>query len=292
MKKMISVFVIVSVLLIVAIPAAGFAGASQAGGQLVIYTSVPTTQLNMMVDMFNERYPDVMVDVYSANNKDLVARVQAEEGAPQGDILMGASLSAFQTVANQLAAYETPNTQAIHDAYLVEGMECTPVQLNVSAILVNPAAAAKLGATVDGWASLKDANLSGHILYADPAASSPDAQQAAVVNYMASSLDIPSKSAPSFVLNAVDAGQFAVGIISEDKAIARKMADPQLDINNPQVEKEVWLFLGNIISQKHFEETLAKEKPAAYVIHAAYLLHATMADVASVGAKLKIFCSL
>jgi len=61
-------------------------------------------------------------------------------------------------------------------------------------------------------------------------------------------------------------------------------------INNPQVEKEVWLFLGNIISQEHFEKELAKNKPAPNVIQAAYLLHATMADAASVGAKLKVFC--
>lgn len=61
-------------------------------------------------------------------------------------------------------------------------------------------------------------------------------------------------------------------------------------INNPQVEKEVWLFLGNIISQEYFERELAKTKPTPNVIQAAYLLHATMADAASVGAKLKVFC--
>lgn len=61
-------------------------------------------------------------------------------------------------------------------------------------------------------------------------------------------------------------------------------------INNPQVEKEVWLFLGNIMSLEHFENELSKNRPAPNVIQAAYLLHATMADSASVGAKLKVFC--
>ncbi len=61
-------------------------------------------------------------------------------------------------------------------------------------------------------------------------------------------------------------------------------------INNPQVEKEVWLFLGNIMSQEHFEKELSKNKPMPNVIQAAYLLHATMSDAASVGAKLKVFC--
>lgn len=61
-------------------------------------------------------------------------------------------------------------------------------------------------------------------------------------------------------------------------------------INNPMVEKEVWIFLGNILSKKYFESELAKNNPIPNAIQAAYLLNATMSDVASVGAKLKIFC--
>ena len=61
-------------------------------------------------------------------------------------------------------------------------------------------------------------------------------------------------------------------------------------INNPITDKEVWLFLGNILSKKYFEEELGKVKPKSYVIQAAYLLHATMSSVASVGAKFRIIC--
>lgn len=63
-------------------------------------------------------------------------------------------------------------------------------------------------------------------------------------------------------------------------------------INNPMVDKEVWLFTGNLISKEHFETELGKASPPAHIVQAAYLLHATMSDVASVGAKLKIFCAL
>ena len=61
-------------------------------------------------------------------------------------------------------------------------------------------------------------------------------------------------------------------------------------INNPLVEKEVWLFLGNVMSKVYFEKELAKNNPLPHVVQGAYLLHATMSDVASVGAKLRIFC--
>ncbi len=61
-------------------------------------------------------------------------------------------------------------------------------------------------------------------------------------------------------------------------------------INNPMVDKDVWLFLGNFLSKNYFETELAKNNPKPHVIQAAYLLHATMTDVASVGGKLRIFC--
>ncbi|HDZ17453.1 hypothetical protein LCGC14_0496890 [marine sediment metagenome] len=62
-------------------------------------------------------------------------------------------------------------------------------------------------------------------------------------------------------------------------------------INDPITTKEVWLFLGNILSRKYFEVQLGKENPNSFVITAAYLLHGTMSSVASVGAKFRIICN-
>jgi superfamily II DNA or RNA helicase len=64
----------------------------------------------------------------------------------------------------------------------------------------------------------------------------------------------------------------------------------QMTINNPLVEKEVWLFLGQVLSKRVFEEKISQTTPPAEALQAAYLLHATMSDVAAVGAKLKVFC--
>lgn len=62
-------------------------------------------------------------------------------------------------------------------------------------------------------------------------------------------------------------------------------------INNPMAEKEVWIMLGNILSKSDLEKRLEKRKPAAFAIHAAYLLNATAADVSTVGAKFRIVCA-
>jgi hypothetical protein len=64
----------------------------------------------------------------------------------------------------------------------------------------------------------------------------------------------------------------------------------QETVNNPMVQKEVWLSLGQILSRKAFEEKLGKKTPPAEALQAAYLLHATMTDVAAVGGRLRIIC--
>ena len=230
MKKNLFVSLLALALLITLIPATGLAGAQAPGGKLVLYTSVPTTQLNMMVDMFNRQYPGIAVDVCWAQNTDLVSRILNEGGAGQGDVYLGGGPEDFLAVENRLAAYETPNAASLHTEYLSEQARFTPVQLHVSAMIVNPAAAEALGADVKGWESLKDKALSGRVLYMDPAKSSPGAQQAAFIGTVAESAGIKAPSAPSFVLNAVSAGQFAVGITSENKAIEYKLANLGLEI--------------------------------------------------------------
>lgn len=64
----------------------------------------------------------------------------------------------------------------------------------------------------------------------------------------------------------------------------------QETINNPLVEKEVWLLLGQILSRKAFEKKLGKKTPPTEALQAAYLLHATMTEIAKVGARLRIIC--
>jgi len=230
MKKNLAALVALSILLTALIPSLALAAAAPASGRLMLYTSLPAMQLNMMVDMFNDQYPGVTVDVFSASSEDVMARARAEAGAPQGDLVLGGGLSAFQSAEDLLSAYATPNAKTFHEQYRNESAAFTPIQLHVSALIVNNVLARELGVKVVGWESLKDARLTGRLVYMDPSATSPDAQQAAFVNSFAKSVNVSSPSAPSFVLNAVTAGQYAVGIISEEKAIERKQSGADLGV--------------------------------------------------------------
>lgn len=231
MKRNLLVTLLVAAMLFTVMPVSGLAGASSPRGNLVVCTSVPTTQLNMLVDMFNSQYPGIAVDVCWSQNNDLVDLIQA--GSSAGDVFLGGSLDAFRSIEHRLIAYNSPDASALHSQYTAD-RAFIPVQLHVSAMIVNPDAALRFGAEVKGWESLSDESLSGRVAYMDPDKASPDTQQADFIRAVAQSAKIAAPSAPSFVLNAVSAGQFAAGITSEDKAIEYKKANAALEIVYPQ----------------------------------------------------------
>jgi hypothetical protein len=67
--------------------------------------------------------------------------------------------------------------------------------------------------------------------------------------------------------------------------------DIQTIIRDPYAELEVWLFLGRMLKKCEFEKQLTKAQPAPEAQQAAFLLFSTMNDVASVGGRLKVYCS-
>jgi hypothetical protein len=62
-------------------------------------------------------------------------------------------------------------------------------------------------------------------------------------------------------------------------------------IRDPYGDLQVWLFLGRMLSESNFKAQLTKTTPAAEAQQAAFLLFSTMNDVASVGGRLKVYCS-
>ena len=230
MKKSLSILLLLSILVMGMVPAMASAASKPATGKLIVYTSVPTAQLDLMTSMFNAKYPGISVDVFSADSAEVKNRAQAEAGAPQGDLLLGGGLEDYRQVEDLLSAYEVPHAKEFHQDFMAQSAIFTPIQLHVSAIVINNELAKELGVAVDSWGSLKNDKLTGRVLYMNPAASSPDMQQSAFVNDFVGSVEGASVGAPSFVLNAVTAGQYLVGIINEEKAIERRLQGADLSI--------------------------------------------------------------
>lgn len=70
-------------------------------GNLVIYTARDQTIVDKVVDMFNEKYPDVQVDVLTMGAQQVLERVRGEKANPQADFWWGGTQSAFMTAANE-----------------------------------------------------------------------------------------------------------------------------------------------------------------------------------------------
>ena len=227
MKKLTIVALVLAVLMMAAVPTLSSAERS---GRLALYTSVPTNQLNMITAMFTAKYPGVKVDVISAGSAELTDRLLSAKGHADGGVILGGGLDVYEALAGSLSAYETPNASAFQASFKAGSAAYTPVQIHVSAFVVNTALAGKLGVSVDGWASLLDEKLSGLVLFTDPSASTADAQQAAFISSVADKLALAKPSAPSFVLNSVTAGQSLVGIINEEKALERVSRNPGLSL--------------------------------------------------------------
>lgn len=227
MKKVTIAALVLAILMMVAAPSLSIAENS---GKLVLYTSVPTTQLNMITALFSAKYPGINIDIISAQSEELMGRILDGNDIAKGGVILGGGLEAYEAIAGRLSAYESPNASAFLKNFRARSAAYTPFQVQVSAFVVNNALARELGVSVVGWASLLDAKLSGLIAYSDPAVSSADSEQAAFVGSLADKLALAAPSAPSFVLNSVTAGQSLVGIISEEKAIQRVSRSSDLSL--------------------------------------------------------------
>lgn len=62
-------------------------------------------------------------------------------------------------------------------------------------------------------------------------------------------------------------------------------------LRNPQLSKEIWLVLGNMVSARGLYEELRKDTPRPESLQLNHLLQTTIAAAASVGAKTRIFCA-
>ncbi|MFO1444358.1 extracellular solute-binding protein [Bacillus sp. Bva_UNVM-123] len=68
-------------------------------GKLVIYTARDQTVVDEVIGMFNEKYPDIQVDVLTMGAQQVLERIRGEKSNPQADFWWGGTQSAFMTGA-------------------------------------------------------------------------------------------------------------------------------------------------------------------------------------------------
>src|SRR4051794_11098317 len=120
MLKKRSIFLLLLAALLIFAAACGKDGASKGGsGKLVIYTARDQSVVDQVVGMFNEKYPDVEVEVLTMGAQQILERVRGEKANPQADFWWGGTQSALMVAANEdlLASFKPSFDKAIDANY-------------------------------------------------------------------------------------------------------------------------------------------------------------------------------
>lgn len=235
MKKLLSLSL--AIMLMLSMVTVGALAQTAPSGNLILYTSASTTEYELIVSLFNAKYPDITVETVSAGTGELTSRIVAEASNTQADVMMGGGASSFTPISEYLESYTSPNMTDVYEAFRPQTDKWTPCYINVNSIIVNNALIKELGVTVDGWESLANPALKGKIAFADPSASSSALEQ--LINILASmsttdspdggwdfvktfllNLDGKLSSSSSACYKGVVEGEYAVGLTNEDKAIS------------------------------------------------------------------------
>lgn len=176
MKRALTVFCMLLVALTVFAQGTNeVASSDEPSGKLVVYTTAAQAEQDTIIwNGFCQKYPKISVEVVTGGSGVLVSRVAAEKENPQADIVAGLNYpQAFGEDGELWYSYVVPTNDTLPEAM----QDDTNGKLHYSCtqfvcLIVNKDECAKLGVEVKSYADLLNPALKGHIISADPAASS------------------------------------------------------------------------------------------------------------------------
>lgn len=235
MKKFLSILMAAAMMLAL-IPMASTAEEPDTN-KLVLYTSAGASEYELIVNLFNEKYPDIEVEIVSGGTGEMASRINAEKAAPYGDVMMGGGDTIYRSIADCLEAYRSTEADNLFAEFMPEDNLYTPCYINVNSIIVNKTLIEELGVEVTGWESLCDERLKGKVSFANPADSGSALE--VIVNMLAAmngtgnledgwafverfliNLDGKFASGSSAAYKSVVEGEYPVGLCNEDKTIS------------------------------------------------------------------------
>lgn len=96
--------------------------ASGISGELEFYTSQPDVDAEQLVAAFNEKYPDVNVNIFRSGTEEVISKINAEKeaGEVQADVLLVADDVTFEALKAEdlLMAYESEEAASIPEEFI------------------------------------------------------------------------------------------------------------------------------------------------------------------------------
>lgn len=232
-------------------------------GKLVIYSPNSDTEIENELAAFQEKYPDIQVDLQSMGTGDCVARIEAESENPQADVMWGGmNYGVYKQNPDLWEKYVSKNDENVDENYRNDtGYFSNYVLSGSGAFIKNDKLLKELGVEVNSDEDLLQPELKGKIAMGDPTSSSSawaeltnmllvkggyDSEEAwDYVQKFIDNLDGKIISSSSQVYKGVIDGEYAVGVSYEDpvvQAIIDNKDNPNVEISMcyPK-EGAVWL---------------------------------------------------
>lgn len=129
---------------ILAAASLGLSTVASAAETLVLYTSQPTAQMEEVIALFNEKHPEVVVEMFRSGTTEVLNKLQAEvaAGDPKPDVLLIADSIAMTDLKNQglLQAYEGADVSALPEGQYDPEKHFFGTKLITTGIIYNTAA--------------------------------------------------------------------------------------------------------------------------------------------------------
>jgi iron(III) transport system substrate-binding protein len=150
-------------------------GVDEVTGTITVYTTMEQTQQDILLDLWEQFYPDCKVEIVADSVGTLATKIRSDETSG-ADVVIGGMFAADGTKYHDILQPYTStldNETPFHDA----SGYYTFYDVQVMCLVTNPNILEDLGVTVNGYQDLLQPELKGKIILADPSASSSGYRQ-------------------------------------------------------------------------------------------------------------------
>lgn len=215
------------------------APAVEASGSLVLYSPANDEEYFLVVDAFQDKYPDINIEVVQGGSGELKTRLESEQENPQADVMFGGLTFADATAyADLFAEYISANDAKLPESFSNTTGKVTMKSINIQVLLQNNELAEEAGVTIEGLEDLLDPALKGKIAMVDPSSSAtayrwltcllyvmgdgdPESDAAwTYIENLVQNLDGKLASSSSVAYKSVYEGEYVVGLTSESNGSA------------------------------------------------------------------------
>lgn len=159
-------------------PAADNSAGSGDAQTITVYTSEPEEKVDEINKAFNEKFPDIKVEVYRAGTGDLTARIESEKqsGDVGADVFWAADSATFENYSDDLAELDI-ETDSLLEEVVDEDEKYVGTRIIPTVIAYNTE---KVKEAPTSWEELTDPKYKDKLVMPDPAVSGAAAFNAAV----------------------------------------------------------------------------------------------------------------